>query len=279
MPGSNARALHKARSLAADAIIMDLEDAVAPDAKACAREQVAHALADGDYGLRECIVRVNALDTPWGEDDLRAAAGMKAHAVLIPKVEHAHDIERSVQRLASAGAPASLTIWAMIETPTGVLNVRQISAASERLNCLVMGTSDLAKILRIPHTARRSGLLTALSQCVLAAREASLDILDCVQLDLEDEGALIQICAQGRELGFDGKTLIHPRQIEAANRAYSPDADSVQRAARIVSAWEQASRDGSALVIVDGQLIEHLHADDARRVLAIAAAIDHALSK
>ena len=279
MPGSNARALDKARSLNADGIIMDLEDAVAPQQKDAAREQIASALAQGGYGLRERIVRVNALDTPWGAADLRAAAQMDTDAVLIPKVQSEDDLKHSIEHLASAGAPSSLRLWAMIETPTGVLNVRQICAASTQLDCLVMGTSDLASALRVTHTTQRTGLLPALGQCVLAAREAGLDILDGVQLDLHDADALQQICHQGCALGFDGKTLIHPRQIEAANNAFSPSAASVQRAQRIVDAWQQASSSGGALVVVDGQLVEHFHVEEAQRVLDIANAITSAIAQ
>jgi citrate lyase subunit beta/citryl-CoA lyase len=273
MPGSNARALEKAKSLPADGLILDLEDAVAPDAKAGARAQVAAALRADGYRPREVIIRINALATPWGHADLVAAATAGADAVLIPKVESADAIRQALAVLAAAGAPSDLALWAMMETPRAMLRAAEIAAASPRLAGLVMGTSDLAKELHAAHTALRLPLLTALGLCLLAARAHDLAILDGVFLDLQDEAGFEAACRQGAELGFDGKTLIHPKQIDPANRAFAPGEGEIARARRIIEAHEAARAQGRGVVLVDGRLIEELHVIEARRQVQLADAI------
>ena len=273
MPGANTRALEKARTLAADALILDLEDAVAPDAKDGARANVATALAAGGYGRRELAVRVNGLATPWGFDDLAAAAAMKLDAVLLPKVESADGVRQAEAVLAQAGAPADLAIWCMMETPLGMLHAEAIAAASPRVACLVMGTSDLAKDLHARHTRDRLPMLTALGLCLLAARAYGLAILDGVHLDLGDDEGFAAACRQGRELGFDGKTLIHPKQIDAANAAFAPSAEEVEWSRRVIAAHREAERAGKGIVLVDGKLIENLHVEDARRTVTLAEQI------
>jgi citrate lyase subunit beta / citryl-CoA lyase len=270
MPGSNTRALEKARGLAADGLILDLEDAVAPESKAMARANVAAALRAGGYGRRELVVRVNALASPWGYDDIAAAALMKADAVLLPKVESADTVRQAATLLAAAGAPDSLALWCMMETPMGMLHAEEIAAASPRVAGFVMGTSDLAKDLHARHTRDRLPMLTALGLCLLAARAYRLAILDGVHLDLADDEGFAQICGQGRELGFDGKTLIHPKTIAAANEAFAPTAEEVALARRIIAAHAEAETAGKGVVLVDGKLIETLHVEDAHRTVALA---------
>jgi citrate lyase subunit beta / citryl-CoA lyase len=270
MPGSNTRALEKARGLVADGLILDLEDAVAPDAKAMARANVAAALRAGGYGKRELVVRVNGLATPWGYDDIAAAAAMKADAVLLPKVESADTVRQVETLLAAAGAPASLALWCMMETPRGMLHAEEIAAASPRVACLVMGTSDLAKDLHARHTRDRLPMLTALGLCLLAARAYRLAILDGVHLDLADDEGFAAACRQGRELGFDGKTLIHPKTLAVANAAFAPTDDEVAGARRIIAAHAEAAAAGKGVVLVDGKLIENLHVEDARRTVTLA---------
>jgi citrate lyase subunit beta/citryl-CoA lyase len=274
MPGSNARALEKARSLPADGLVLDLEDAVAPDAKGQARQQIAAALAQGGYGSRELIVRINGLDTPWGEEDLAMAARSPAHAVLLPKVESAGMVQAVEKRLDAAGAPKSLAIWCMMETPLGILHAEEVAGASPRLGCLVMGTSDLAKDLHAAHTRERLPMLTGLALCLLAARAFRLAILDGVHLDLADDEGFTQSCRQGRELGFDGKTLIHPKTIATANEVFAPGADEVAWSRRIIAAHAEAAKTGKGVVLVDGKLIENLHVENARRLVALAEAIE-----
>ena len=273
MPGSNARALEKGRSLPADGLILDLEDAVAPDAKATARDTIAQALATGGYGGRELIVRVNGLNTPWGYDDLRMAAASGADAVLLPKVESADAVRQAEAVLRSAGAPAGQTIWCMMETPLGILNVKEIAGASPAVGALVRGTSDLAKDLHAAHTAQRLPMITSLGLCLLAARAYGLAVLDGVHLDLNDDEGFAASCRQGRELGFDGKTLIHPKTIAACNAAFAPDADEIAQAHRIIAAHAEAAAAGKGVVLVDGKLVESLHVENARRLVALAEAI------
>ena len=273
MPGSNARALEKARSLPADGLIFDLEDAVAPDAKASARDQVCAAIRAGGYGARESVVRVNPLASPWGQADLAAAAGAGADAVLIPKVESADLVRQSLAVLDDAGGPADLPLWCMMETPRAMLRAEAIAAAHPRVGCLVMGTSDLAKDLHAVHTRARLPMITALGLCLLAARACGLAILDGVHLDLADAEGFEAACRQGAELGFDGKTLIHPGQIGPANAAFAPTADGLGRARRIIEAHEQAARQGKGVVVVDGRLVENLHVIEARRQVQLADAI------
>ena len=273
MPGANPRALDKARELPADGLIFDLEDAVAPDAKEAAREAVAAALAQGGYGKRELVLRVNALDTEWGEDDLRAAASMPLDAVLLPKVESAERVRETVARLDRAGAPPGLVVWCMIETPRGVLAAAEIAGASSRVAALVMGTSDLTKDLRAYDTPGREPLLTSLGLVLLAARAYGLAALDGVHLDLADEAGFAAFCAQGRALGFDGKTLIHPKQIAPANAAFAPSMEEIAQARKIIAAHADALAAGKGIVVVDGRLIENLHVKAARDTVALAEAI------
>jgi citrate lyase subunit beta/citryl-CoA lyase len=268
MPGSNARALEKARTLPADALVLDLEDAVAPDMKVEARAQVLAAVRAGGYGRREIVVRVNALGTPWGRDDLAAAAEAGADAVLLPKVESAETV--SAAMVAPGSAPA---VWCMLETPRGILNAPSIAAASPRVTALVMGTSDLTKDLHARATRERLPLLTSLQLCVLAARAAGITALDGVHLDLDDEVGFAAACRQAADFGFDGKTLIHPRQVAIANEVFAPAASDVDWARRVIAAHADAVTHGRGVVVLDGRLIENLHVDDARRVLALANAI------
>ena len=274
LPASNARALAKARTLEADALILDLEDAVAPDAKEIARQQVVEAVREGGFGQREVVIRVNGLDTPWGAGDLGAVAGAGSDAVLLPKVSTPDQVIDALARLDEAGAPADLPLWIMAETPRGILDSHAIAGAHPRLAVMVLGTSDLAKELRLPARSDRLGLLGALSHCVLAARAHGLEILDGVHLDLADEAGFEFACEQGRDLGFDGKTLIHPRQLAVANRVFSPTAEAVERARRIIDAWSEARAAGRGVVVVDGRLVENLHVEEAQRVLALAGAIE-----
>jgi citrate lyase subunit beta/citryl-CoA lyase len=273
MPGSNARALEKARTLPADALIFDLEDAVALDAKASARETIAAAAAQGGYGQREKLVRVNALASPWGYADLVAAAKMAVEGVVLPKVESADAVRQAEAVLAAAGAPESLAIWCMMETPLGILHAEAIAAASPRLGGLVMGTSDLAKDLHAAHTRERLPMLTSLGLCLLAARAYGLAILDGVHLDLADDEGFKESCRQGKELGFDGKTLIHPKTIAAANEVFAPSSDEVAWAQKIIAAHGEAVAAGKGVVLVDGKLIENLHVESARRLVAMAEQI------
>ncbi len=273
MPGSNARALEKGRSLPADGLILDLEDAVSPDAKRDGRHEIAKVLQERDaYAWRELVVRVNGLDTPWGHADLVAMARAGANAILLPKVEGADTVRRALHVLDLAGAPADLAIWCMIETPRGILRVEEI-ADTERVQCLVMGTSDLTKDLHAHHTPSRLPMLASLAISLLAARAARIAILDGVHLDLDDEQGFAEACRQGRELGFEGKTLIHPKQIAPANAAFGPSPAEVDWARRIIAAYDEARAAGKGVVVVDGKLIENLHVLEARRVVALAEMI------
>jgi citrate lyase subunit beta/citryl-CoA lyase len=270
MPGANTRALDKARELPADGLIFDLEDAVAPDAKEAARANIAAALRQGGYGRRELVLRVNALDSAWGEADLRtAAAGMRLDAVLLPKVESANEVHEAVARLGAASAPA---VWCMIETPRGVLAAAEIAAAP-RVAALVMGTSDLTKDLQAREALDRLPLWTSLQLVLLAARARGLAALDGVHLDLGDDAGFAAVCRQGRALGFDGKTLIHPKQIAPANAAFAPSEDELAQARKVIAAHRAALAAGQGIVVVDGRLIENLHVVAAERTVALAASI------
>ncbi|HYM32193.1 MAG TPA: CoA ester lyase [Candidatus Cybelea sp.] len=273
MPGSNARALDKAKTLPADGLILDLEDAVAPDAKAVAREQVCAAVKGGGYGGRELVIRTNGLDTPWGEDDVTAAAAAGPDAVLVPKVESAAQVKAVEALLDRSGAPKRTAIWCMMETPLGILHAEEIAASSPRVAVLVMGTSDLTKDLHAKHTALRLPMLAALGHCLLAARAYGRVILDGVHLDLADEAGFVEACRQGLELGFDGKTLIHPKQVEPCNAIFAPSPDEVEDARKIIAAFEAAAAAGKGVVLVDGKLIENLHVENAKRMVALADAI------
>jgi citrate lyase subunit beta/citryl-CoA lyase len=273
MPGSNGRALEKARTLPCDVVILDLEDAVAPDAKADARARVLGALAAGGSGRRERVVRVNGLDTPWGHADLTAAATSGADAILVPKVESGDMVRRVAAILAGAGAPETQSLWVMLESPLAMLDARDIAAAHPRLGALVMGTSDLAKDLHARQSRGREALVTGLGLCLLAARAHGLVALDGVHADIADNDGLDAACRQGALLGFDGKTLVHPGQIDAANRAFGPDPAEVERARRIIAAHAAAVAAGRGVTTVDGRMIEALHVAEARRVVALADAV------
>lgn len=277
MPGSNTRALEKARTLTADAFIFDLEDAVAPDAKAEARDRVCAAVKAGGYDGREVVVRINALDTPWGADDLTAAAAAGPDAVLLPKPNNAADIVRACAELAKAGAPDTMRLWAMVETPLAVLNIRDLAGAvrsgAARLDCLVLGTNDLVKETRAEMTADRVAALYWLSSAVTAARAFSLDVLDGVYNNFKDADGLQRECRQGRQLGFDGKTLIHPDQIAAANEIFAPEEAEVAWARKIIAAFDEPANKGKGVVTVEDRMVELLHAEIARRTVAVADAI------
>lgn len=273
MPGSNPRALDKGRTLPADGLILDLEDAVAPDAKPAARAAIRDAVAAGGYGRRELVIRTNGLATPWGYDDLVMAATSGADAVLLPKVESPDLVRQADAVLRAAGAPDSLSIWCMMETPLGILNVREIAGASPRLGALVLGTSDLAKDLHAAHTRDRLPMLTSLGLCLLAARAYGLAVLDGVHLDLNDDAGFAESCRQGLELGFDGKTLIHPKTIAACNAIFAPGEEEVAHAHRIIDAHAEATAQGKGVVLVDGKLVENLHVENARRLVALAEAV------
>ncbi|WP_282605029.1 CoA ester lyase [Pelagibius sp. Alg239-R121] len=278
MPGSNARALEKGRGLPADALILDLEDAVAPDTKELARNQIVAAVLAGGYGAREIIVRVNGLDTPWGQEDVAAIAGCGADAILLPKVESAAMVQKLEALMVSSGAAEDMAIMCMMETPLGVLRADEISGASGRLSCLVMGTSDLVKDLQAAHTPDRAPVLTSLSLCVLAARAYGLAIVDGVHLDLQDDSGFAASCRQGRELGFDGKTLIHPKTVAAANAAFAPSVDEIAWSQKIIAAHSEAAAEGKGVVVVDGKLIENLHVESAQRLVALAGKIEELAS-
>ncbi|MFQ5959291.1 MAG: HpcH/HpaI aldolase/citrate lyase family protein [Alphaproteobacteria bacterium] len=273
MPGSNARALEKGKTLAADGLILDLEDAVAPDAKESARDQILGALRAGGYGRRELVVRVNGLATPWGYDDLVAVAASGAHAVLLPKVGSADMVEQAVAVLEANGAPPDLDVWCMMETPIGMLHAEEVAGAHPRVACLVMGTSDLAKDLHASHTRERLPMLTSLGLCLLAARAHDVAIVDGVHLDLQDDEGFEHACRQGVELGFDGKTLIHPKTIAKANEIFAPSEDEVAWSKKIIAAHAEAAAEGKGVVVVDGRLVENLHVENAHRVVALAEAI------
>lgn len=273
MPAANERALDKAKTIPSDALIFDLEDAVSPDAKPEARRNAVAAAASGQYGRREITIRCNALSTQWGNDDLVAAATSGIAAVVIPKVNSVGDVDDVSAALDRAGAPSSLKIWAMIETPTAIFDVRQI-AAHRRVAALVMGTNDLAKELRSAQIRGRAPLVPHLATALLAARETGKVILDGVFNDVKDLDAFRDECLQGANMGFDGKTLIHPSQVEIANEVWAPTADDVDYSERVIAAFEQATAEGRGVITVDGRMIENLHVDNARRVLAVQRAID-----
>lgn len=271
MPAANERALEKAKTIPADAIIFDLEDAVAPDAKESARAKAVAAVQSGEYGDRELTIRCNGLDTPWGADDIAAAAGAKPSAIVIPKVDSVAYLDEIAGILDANGATETM-IWAMIETPTAILDVREIAAHS-RVTVLVMGTNDLAKELRSPLVPSRHPLIPHLATALLAAREAGKVILDGVYNNVKDPEGFAAECAQGAEMGFDGKTLIHPTQVGPCNDTWAPSADEIDHAGRVIAAFTEAEAAGSGVVTVDGRMIENLHVDNARRTLAVAEAI------
>ena len=272
MPSSNERALDKAKSIPCDALIFDLEDAVAPDAKEQARTNAVAAARSGEYGNREITIRCNGLDTPWGADDLAAAAMSGAASVVIPKVGSVAYLDEISARLDAAGAPAEMTIWAMVETPTAIMDIRSI-AAHPRVNVLVMGNNDLAKELRTGVLPERTPLLPALAMALLGAREAGKVILDGVYNDVRDADGFLVEARQGKSMGFDGKTLVHPSQVEPANTVWAPSEDEIDFSRRVIAAFEAAEGEGRGVMTVDGRMVENLHVENAKRILAVADAI------
>ena len=273
MPASNARALEKAKALPTDALVFDLEDAVAPDAKVAARTAAVAAANSKSYGAREVLIRANALDTVWCADDIAAAATSGADGVVLPKINGPDDVRRAAGMLRTAGAPAHFALWAMMETPRGILAAAAIAGSSPRLAGFLIGTADLAKDLHCAHPADRAPMLYALQQCVLAARAFDLFVLDGVHVDLDDETGFNTACQQGRAMGFDGKTLIHPRQIAGANVAFAPSGTEIARAQSIVAAYKDAMAKGKGVAVLDGRLVEVLHVREAERLLAQAEMI------
>jgi citrate lyase subunit beta/citryl-CoA lyase len=273
MPGSNPRALEKARALPADGLIFDLEDAVAPEAKETARLAVAAAVTAGGYAPRELVLRVNRIDTVWGHADLAVRATLPINALLLPTVESAERVRLSIDLLDALGAPLELTVWCMIETPLGVLRAAEIAGASPRVATLVLGTSDLASDLHARPTCDRLPLLTALGLVLLAARAHGRGVLDGVHLALDDAEGFAAACHQGRDLGFDGKTLIHPDQIGPANEIFAPTAEEVARSRRIIAGYAEAVAAGKGAIRIEGRLVEALHVEEARRTVALAEAI------
>ena len=267
MPGSNARALEKAKGLAADALILDLEDAVAPGEKAIARDLVTDAVRSGGYGKREIAIRINGLDTDHGMEDLRAACAAAPDAILIPKAQSAGMIEEIDVLMNDLGAPDSTQIWAMMETPLGVLHAEKVAMASTRLTAFIMGTNDLAEDLRAQQTMDRIALIPALTHCLLVARSYGMIAIDGVYNAFRDTEGFRERCAQSRILGFDGKTLIHPSQIELCNTAFAPDDAAVEHAKAQIKAFEEAQAKGEGIAVLDGRIVENLHAESARTLL------------
>lgn len=277
MPGANDRALEKARGLPADALILDLEDSVAPEAKAQARDKVVQAVKSGGYGGRELIIRVNALDTPWGADDLKAASSVAADAILVPKVSRPGDVVSAAKLLKAHGAPAQTRLWAMMETPLAILNARDIAGvagdADQRFSCLVLGTNDLLKESRARALGDRFAIVPWLAMSVLAARSFGLDVIDGVYNDFKDDQGFRAECEQGRTLGMDGKTLIHPSQIEPCNQIFSPSEEEVQWSRKVIEAFALPEHKGKGVITVEGRMVERLHLVMAERVVAIWEAI------
>jgi citrate lyase subunit beta / citryl-CoA lyase len=270
LPGNNARALEKGKTLPADVLIFDLEDAVGPDAKADSRARVCEAISSGSYQRREIVVRINGLGTDWHDDDLAAIAGTTAQGVLVPKVETGQQVQALAGALDTLGAADSLRLWAMMETPRAFLRAEEIASASDRLAALVIGTNDLVNDLHGLHVPGRAPAMTALSLGVLGARAAGKAILDGVFNSIADDAGFRAEAQQGREMGFDGKTLIHPSQIAPANEVFGPSHDELADARKIVAAYEQAQAAGDSVITVDGRMIEALHVRDAQRILALA---------
>ena len=268
LPGSNTHALKKAHSLPADALILDLEDAVAPEVKDAARAQVCAAVQSG-FGKREVVVRINALSTPWGEKDLAQVASAKPDAILLPKVSTPQDLQDVEQRLGDA----AIAVWAMVETPLAILNIAGIAAAGDRLACLVMGTNDLIKEIRGVHMPDRLNLAAALGLAVLAARAHGLAIIDGVYNDIGKGEGFAAACAQAKNFGFDGKTLIHPSQIEPCNAVFAPSPEEMEEAKKIIAAFEKPENVGKGVLLLDGHMVELLHAESARRTITLAEAI------
>jgi citrate lyase subunit beta / citryl-CoA lyase len=277
MPGSNARALEKARTLAADGIILDLEDSVAPDAKATAREQIAKAVAARGFGKREVLIRINALDTPWWVDDIGMAGKSQPDGILVPKISTVADLNAVADRLSDINAPASIRVWAMIETARAVLDADKLAAASKdsetRLAGFVFGPNDIARETRIRMKPGRAAMIPMITHCILATRAHGLEILDGPYSDISNVDGFAEECAQGRDLGFDGKTLIHPSHIDACNAIFTPPETEVAEARKIIAAFEKPENASRGAIQLDGRMVERLHAEMARRTIAIADAI------
>jgi len=271
MPSSNERALEKAKSIPCDALILDLEDAVAPDAKPAAREAACAAAASGEYGKREVTIRVNGADTEWHSEDLKAACAAGPDAIVVPKVNSADAVHELVKAMAGHDAPEHTKLWAMVETPYAMLHAEEIAAASDRLTVLVLGTNDLVKELYAEHVPGRVPILPSLHLALLAGRAAGLAVLDGVYNDVKDLDGFLDECRQGRQLGFDGKTLIHPGQVDGANEVFAPSDEAVEDARGILGAWDAGA--GSGVVTYNGRMIENLHVESARRTLSIHEAI------
>ncbi|WP_182378013.1 CoA ester lyase [Nocardioides sp. WS12] len=271
MPSANERALEKAKTLPADAIIFDLEDSVSPDAKVGARAAAAAAVQSGEYGRRQLIIRVNGIGTEWHDDDIKAAAAAGPDVVLVPKVNSAEEVHALVDALGAAGAPEKTKLWAMVETPIGMLNALSIATASERLTGFVMGTNDLVKELYAEHVPGRQPVITGLGLALLAARAAGIVIIDGVYNDVKNIDGFLAECEQGRQMGFDGKTLIHPGQVEGANTAFAPSEQAVEDARGLIQAWEDGK--GAGVVTYNGKMVESLHVESAERALSINEAI------
>jgi citrate lyase subunit beta/citryl-CoA lyase len=271
MPSSNERALEKAKGIPCDGLILDLEDAVAPDAKPAARDAACAAAASGEYGRRTLTIRVNGIGTEWHDADLVAAAQAGPDAVVVPKVNSADEVHRLVDALERAGAPDHTTLWAMVETPVAILDALSIARSSERLSALVLGTNDLVKELYAEHVPGRAPILPSLHQALLAGRAAGIAVLDGVYNDVKDLDGFLDECRQGRQMGFDGKTLIHPGQVDGANEVFAPSAEAVEEARGILAAWDAGA--GSGVVTYQGRMIENLHVESARRTLSIHEAV------
>ncbi len=273
MPGSKERALEKAKTLDADALILDLEDAVSPDEKPLARDLVSAAVRAGGYGERTVIVRINGLDSEWGRADLRAASAAGPDAILVPKVSTPQDLHRIEMLMEEFGAPETTRIWAMMETPLGILNVQAIACSTKRLQGLVMGTNDLVKELEAAHTPERTPVLASLSMCLLAARAYGLVCVDGVYNAFKDDEGLRTACEQGRDMGFDGKTLIHPAQLAVTNEVFAPSDEDLEQARAYIDAYEAAKAKGEGVAVVNGRIVENLHVETARKLLAKAKTI------
>lgn len=277
MPGSNTRALEKAKTLAADGVILDLEDSVAPDSKDAARQQVTDVVKAGGFGRREVFIRVNGIDTPWHSDDFTAAAHAVPDAIVVPKISSPEQVEMVGRRLLDMHVNQKTRIWAMIETPLAIFNILAIAAEAKdseaRLGGFIMGTNDLAKDTRARLVPGRAPMLGWLSICVAAARIYGIDILDGVYNDIGNADGFVAECRQGVELGFDGKTLIHPNQIEPCNTAFSPSVDEVAQARKMIAAFDLPENKNKGVVMIEGRMVERLHADMARRTVAIEEAI------
>ena len=272
-PGANVRALEKGREVPADILILDLEDGVSPESKRSARENILRVLDEGGYGAREIGVRINGVNSEWYEEDVEAIAGSSANMIVFPKVEMAENIENLVNLMEKKNAPSEMKIWCMIETARGVLNANMIAAAHEKVEALLIGSADLTKDLRAQHLKNRMPLITSIQLCILAARANGLTILDSPFFDLTDDEGFLDSCRQGREMGFDGKTLLHPKTIDGANKIFGPSDQEIAWAGKIKAAHDAAVAEGKGVTLVDGQLIEALHVEEAQRLVRMAKLI------